>query len=132
MTDDELLKESYDKILIELNNTYLHYKKDNFDYTAELLEDFSDTMEILKDILKDGSSVESLKKLDEEDYAFMYELLNDYAETFVIDGRTKDTLSRDTKKYEQLLELLSVLQENYVPQEYDCKEDDDFLDNEAD
>lgn len=125
MTDDELLLDSYKKILSEIKENREYLLKDNFEYTKELTDECSDLEAILRDILTDINGIDSLNALDEEDYAFMYEMLDSYADVFIVDGRTQETLQKDTKIYEQLRDILDILEKNYVPQDYDYDEEDE-------
>ena len=125
MTDDELLVDSYKKILTQIKENSAYLSKDKYDYTKELTDECSDLTAILSDILPEITGVESMNVLEEEDYAFMYEMLNSYAENFIVDGRTPETLKKDTEIYEQLMDILAVLEKNYVPQDYDFDEEDE-------
>lgn len=125
MTDDELLVDSYKKILEQIKENSEYLSKDSYEYTRELTDECADLTAILEDILPEISGLESLNSLDEEDYAFMYEMLNSYAENFIVDGRSPETLERDEKIYGQLMDILSVMEKNYVPQDYDYDESDD-------
>lgn len=125
MTDDELLVDSYKKILEQIKENSEYLSKDSYEYTRELTDECADLTAILEDILPEISGLESLNSLDEEDYAFMYEMLNSYAENFIVDGRSPETLERDEKIYGQLMDILSVMEKNYVPQDYDYNESDD-------
>ena len=51
-------------------------------------------------------------------------MLNSYAENFIVDGRNPEKRKADTEIYEQLMEILSVLEENYIPQDYNCDEEE--------
>ncbi len=123
MTDDELLVDSYKKIIEQIKENLLYLSKDKYEYTKELTDDCADLTAILTDILPEITGLESMNNLDEEDYAFMYEMLNSYAENFIVDGRNPETLKKDTEIYEQLMDILSVLEKNYVPQDYDYDEE---------
>lgn len=125
MTDDELLVDSYKKILEQIKENSEYLSKNSYEYTRELTDECADLTAILEDILPEISGLESLNSLDEEDYAFMYEMLNSYAENFIVDGRSPETLERDEKIYGQLMDILSVMEKNYVPQDYDYDESDD-------
>lgn len=125
MTDDELLVDSYKKILEQIKENSEYLSKDSYEYTRELTDECADLTAILEDILPEISGLESLYSLDEEDYAFMYEMLNSYTENFIVDGRSPETLERDEKIYGQLMDILSVMEKNYVPQDYDYDETDD-------
>lgn len=125
MTDDELLVDSYKKILEQIKENSEYLSKDSYEYTRELTDECADLTAILEDILPEISGLESLNSLDEEDYAFMYEMLNSYAENFIVDGRSPETLVHDEKIYGQLMDILSVMEKNYVPQDYDYDESDD-------
>lgn len=125
MTDDELITDSYQKILSEIKENRKYLEKDNFEYTQELIEECDDVTAILSDILTEINGIDSLNALDEEDYAFMYEMLNSYAEIFVVDGRTPESLEKDSEIFEQLMDILSLLEKNYVPQDYSSDDDDE-------
>lgn len=124
MTDDELLVDSYKKIIGQIKENSLHLSKDKYEYTKELTDECADLTEILSDILPEITGLDSMKNLDEEDYAFMFEMLSSYAENFIVDGRNTETLKKDTETYEQLMNILSVLEKNYVPQDYDPDEEE--------
>lgn len=125
MTDDELLVDSYKKILEHIKENSEYLSKDSYEYTRELTDECADLTAILEDILPEISGLESLNSLDEEDYAFMYEMLNSYAENFIVDGRSTETLEHDEKIYGQLMDILSVMEKNYVPQDYDYDEENE-------
>lgn len=124
MTNDELLVNSYKEILEQIKENAAYLSKDGYAYTKELTDECADLTAILEDILPEITGLESMNSLDEEDYAFMYEMLNSYAENFIVDGRTPEKLKADTEIYEQLMEILSVLEENYIPQDYNCDEEE--------
>lgn len=124
MTNDELLVNSYKEILEQIKENAAYLSKDGYAYTKELTDECADLTAILEDILPEITGLESMNSLDEEDYAFMYEMLNSYAENFIVDGRNPEKLKADTEIYEQLMEILSVLEENYIPQDYDCDEEE--------
>ncbi len=130
MTDDELLVDSYKKILQQIKENSEYLSKDKHEYTSELTDECADLTAILEDILPEITGLESLNALDEEDYAFMYEMLNSYAENFIVDGRSPESLEHDKKIYDQLMDILSVLEKNYVPQDYDYDEENENEENE--
>ncbi len=129
MTDDELLTDSYQKILSEIKENRKYLEKDNFEYTQELIEECDDVTAILNDIFSEINGIASLNALDEEDYAFMYEMLNSYAEIFVVDGRTQESLKKDSEIFEQLMDILSLLEKNYVPQDYSSDDEENSEEN---
>lgn len=129
MTDDELITDSYQKILSEIKENRKYLEKDNFEYTQELIEECDDVTAILSDILSEINGIDSLNALDEEDYAFMYEMLNSYAEIFVVDGRTPESLEKDSEIFEQLMDILSLLEKNYVPQDYSSDDEENSEEN---
>ena len=125
MTDDELLVDSYKKILEQVKENSKYLSKDKYEYTKESTDECADLTAILSDILPEITGLESMNALDEEDYAFMYEMLDSYAENFIVDGRNPETLQKDTETYEQLMDILAVLEKNYVPQDYNPDEEDE-------
>lgn len=125
MTDDELLVDSYKKILEQIKENSEYLSKDKYEYTKELTDECADLTAILNDILPEITGLESMNTLDEEDYAFMYEMLDSYAENFIVDGRNPETLQKDTEIYEQLMDILAILEKNYVPQDYNPDEEDE-------
>ena len=125
MTDNELLVDSYKKILEQIKENSEYLSKDKYEYTKELTDECADLTAILSDILPEITGLESMNTLDEEDYAFMYEMLDSYAENFIVDGRNPETLQKDTEIYEQLMDILAILEKNYVPQDYNPDEEDE-------
>lgn len=125
MTDDELLVDSYKKILEQIKENSEYLSKDKYEYTKELTDECADLTAILNDILPEITGLESMNTLDEEDYAFMYEMLDSYAENFIVDGRNPETLQKDTEIYEQLMDILAILEKNYDPQDYNPDEEDE-------
>lgn len=128
MTNDELLMESFQNILKEAKENLKYISKYNFDYSKELQEEQADIITILEDILIDVDGVSDMAQLDQEDYAFLFEELNSYAEAFIVDGTGSDEkLEADTEKFERLMDLLELLEKDYVPQdfEYDDSAEDD-------
>jgi len=131
MNNDELLMESFREILKEAKENLSYISKYDFEYSSELKEEQEDIIAILEDILVEVDGVSAMAQLDAEDYAFLFEELNGYAENFIVDGRSSDEkLEEDTEKYNRLMDLLEILEKDYVPQDYDY--DDSVEDDEDD
>lgn len=130
MSDDELLIDSLKTYIQELSENLIHLKNTHFDWTDEIVQECADTKEILCDILQEVNCVEDLKNLDEEDYAFVYECLNEYAEIFIVDGTDERMRLQGEQRFEQLVDLLTVLEADYVPQNWDDEESEESFDDD--
>ena len=126
MNKDEFLVKSFNEILKQAKENLSCIQKDNYEYTPELQDDYSDIIAILEDILPEISGISSLHKLDEEDYAFMFEMLNSYAEVFIIDGtKDEEKLEHDNLEFQMLMDIIEELEKDYVPQDYEYDEEDE-------
>ena len=114
----------------ELSENLIHLKNTHFDWTDEIVQECADTKEILCDILQEVNCVEDLKNLDEEDYAFVYECLNEYAEIFIVDGTDERMRLQGEQRFEQLVDLLTVLEADYVPQNWDDEDSEESFDDD--
>ena len=72
----------------------------------------------------------SFENLDEEDYAFVYECLNEYAEIFIVDGTDERMRLQGEQRFEQLVDLLTVLEADYVPQNWDDEDSEESFDDD--
>ncbi|MBQ5999020.1 MAG: hypothetical protein IJL70_06065 [Treponema sp.] len=121
MTDDELLIKSLNNYLINVDSEYQYAKQFTDADSAEIAEDNLEIRDILKPMMEDITSIESLNDLDDEDYAFVYECLQSYAESFIIDGRNEETKKASEEEYNQLMEIISEMEADFM---YDEDEDE--------
>lgn len=129
MTNDQLLLKAFKEILGEARENLEYLKKDNFEYSDEVREDCADTIAILEDILPEINGIQELHSLDQEDYAFMFEMLQNYSEVFIVDGTgSEEKLEQDCAEFEQLMDIIEELEKDYVPQDYEYDEEDEDQD----
>ena len=121
MTDDELLIKSLKSYLKDVDSEYQYAKQFTDADSAEIAEDNLEIRDILTPMLEDITGIESLNDLDDEDYAFVYECLQAYAESFIIDGRNKEIKKASEEEYNQLMEIISEMEADFM---YDEDEDE--------
>lgn len=106
------LKKIYSQILDERTDI-LRSDGENERIAAE----YDDSIARLKRLLPEIHEVFDIYKLAEEDFVFIIETLEMYCESFIVDGRTKDSKERDEKEFEEL--------QNFLDQFYDDEVDAD-------
>lgn len=79
--------------------------------------EYDDSIARLKRLLPEIHEVFDIYKLAEEDFVFIIETLEMYCESFIIDGRTKDSKERDEKEFKEL--------QDFLDQFYDDESDED-------
>ncbi len=110
MSDDELLVKTLNNILKNLEEE----KKDveqNYDlsddFNKELLDEYNDYVQIIEGIIPKINCIDDLyEKLDEDEFTFILENIENYAEIFILDGRNIELLSEQEKEYSQLCDIL--------------------------
>ena len=66
--------------------------------------------------------MDALADLSDDDYSFVYEMLQAYGEIFIIDGTSEAARVKGEKEYEVILDLLDEMESDFVMDEED--EDD--------
>lgn len=110
MTDDQLLvvtlKNILQNLIEERTDVENHYDL-NDDFNSELLDEYNDYIQILDGLIPEIKSIDDLfEKLDDDEFAFVVEQLENYAETFILDGRDEQLLEQQEKEYSQLCDIL--------------------------
>lgn len=119
-----------DKFLIEtLRKVYEQTVEERMDITrtdeenSQLAAECDDAIERFNRLLPEIKGVIDLYELEEEDFVFIIEALEEYSDSFIVDGRTQRQLEKDLKEYEELTAFLD--------QFYDDGEDgEDFEDED--
>lgn len=106
------LKKIYSQILDE-RTELLRSDREN----ARIAAEYDDSIARLKRLLPEIHEVFDIYKLEEEDFVFIIETLEMYCESFIIDGRTKDSKERDEKEFKEL--------QDFLDQFYDDESDED-------
>ena len=106
------LKKIYSQILDE-RTELLRSDGEN----ARIAAEYDDSIARLKRLLPEIHEVFDLYRLEEEDFVFIIETLEMYCESFIIDGRTKDSKERDEKEFKEL--------QDFLDQFYDDESDED-------
>ncbi len=120
MTDDELLIESL-SIIQKLIKEELEAEKGDSELSREIRQDYEEVLELLGCIAPKITGIDSLyEELDEDEFEFIAECLENYQDNFIIDGRNPQKLREDEEKYSQLSDLLFEL--------YDDAEEDEESD----
>lgn len=116
MTKDEFLQKTYkiikENVIDELEETKSNTKFDS-ETKNELIEDYSEVLEIVTDLIPKITSVDSLYELEEDEFSFAVELLENYAEVFIIDGRNEEKLKQDEEEYAVLQDILFELYDEF-------------------
>ena len=109
MTDDELLIESLSIIQKQVKEE-LEAEKSQNEASKVIREDYEEVLELLSYIVPKIKGIDSLyEELEEDEFAFIAECLENYQDNFVIDGRNPQKLKEDEAKYSQLSDLLFEL-----------------------
>ena len=109
MTDDELLIESLSIIQKQVKEE-LEAEKGQNEASKVIREDYEEVLELLSYIVPKIKGIDSLyEELEEDEFAFIAECLENYQDNFVIDGRNPQKLKEDEAKYSQLSDLLFEL-----------------------
>ncbi|MBQ9283246.1 MAG: hypothetical protein IJ207_13790 [Treponema sp.] len=109
MTDDELLIESLSIIQKQVKEE-LEAEKGKKEASKVIREDYEEVLELLSYIVPKIKGIDSLyEELEEDEFAFIAECLENYQDNFVIDGRNPQKLKEDEAKYSQLSDLLFEL-----------------------
>lgn len=106
MTDDELLIESLSQIQKQIKEE-LEAEKGDSEAGREIREEYEDNLELLDLLVPKIRGIDSLyEELEEDEFAFIIECLENYQDNFVIDGRSPEKLKEDEAKYSQLSDLM--------------------------
>ncbi len=120
MTNDELLIESLQTIQNQVKEELAEITEN--DETSNVLrEDYEEVLELLGYLVPKITGIDSLyEELEEDEFEFIVDCLENYQEVFVIDGRNPEKLKADEEKYSQLTDIL-----------FDLYGDDDDFSEEA-
>lgn len=105
MTDDEVLLKSLKNILKEILEERSELTG-NDDQSLEIAEELDDNAEILDSLIPEITKIDDLYNLEDDEFDFILELLQDYTDNFIIDGRTPEKLQEDEAEYAQLMDIL--------------------------
>ena len=106
MTDDELLIESLSIIQKQIKEE-LDAEKGESEASKEIRQDYEEVLELLGYIVPKIKGIDSLyEELEEDEFAFIAECLENYQDNFIIDGRNPQKLKEDEEKYERLSDLM--------------------------
>ena len=134
MTDDELLLESLSQIQKQIKEE-LEAEKGDSEASREIREEYEDNLELLNLLVPKIRGIDSLyEELEEDEFAFIIECLENYQDNFVIDGRNPEKLKEDEEKYERLSDLMFNFYDDSDEEEdgEDYEESDGDEDNKAD
>ncbi|WP_191013471.1 hypothetical protein [Treponema zioleckii] len=122
MTNDELLIESLQTIQNQVKEELAEITEN--DKTSNVLrEDYEEVLELLGYLVPKITGIDSLyEELEEDEFEFIVDCLENYQEVFVIDGRNPEKLKADEEKYSQLTDILFDL----------YGDDDDFSEEDLD
>lgn len=128
MTKDEFLQKTYkiikENVIDELEETKSNTKFDS-ETKNELIEDYSEVLEIVTDLIPKITSVDSLYELEEDEFSFAVELLENYAEVFIIDGRNEEKLKQDEEEYAILQDILFELYDEFDDEDYEDEDEEE-------
>ena len=134
MTDDELLLESLSIIQKQIKEE-LEAEKGDSEAGREIREEYEDNLELLDLLVPKIKGIDSLyEELEEDEFAFIIECLENYQDNFVIDGRSPEKLKEDEEKYERLSDLMFNFYDDSDEEDdgEDYEESDGDKDNKAD
>jgi hypothetical protein len=128
MTSDELLIESLSIIQKQIKEE-LDAEKGESEASKEIRQDYEEVLELLGYIVPKIKGIDSLyEELDEDEFAFIAECLENYQDNFIIDGRNPQKLKEDEEKYSQLSDILFELydddDEDGTEEDFDEADDD--------
>ncbi|MCQ2241651.1 hypothetical protein [Treponema sp.] len=117
---DEFLLKSLGIILEEYKDCVLYIEKTN-PSEKELLEDYSDMIQNLGEVLSEINDLDDLAGLDEELIDVVYEALFDYAGNFVIAAEDdQEQYKKDMEEYGKIEELLNL----FIDDDYEDEDDE--------
>ena len=134
MTDDELLIESLSIIQKQVKEE-LEAEKGQNEASKVIREDYEEVLELLSYIVPKIKGIDSLyEELEEDEFAFIAECLENYQDNFVINGRNPQKLKEDEAKYSQLSDLLFNFYDDSDEEDdgEDYEESDGDEDNKSD
>ena len=106
MTYDELLVESL-SIIQEQVKEELSYETGSDEASKEIREEYEASLKVLDCLVPKIKGTDSLyDELDEDEFAFIVECLENYQENFVIDGTDPQKLKEDEEKYSLLSDFM--------------------------
>ena len=124
--EDLLLTETLEKIhaqLLEERKAITRTDEANSKVAAE----YDDAILKLKKLLPQVNDVTALCVLEDDDFCFIIQLIEEYIDNFIIDGRTEEARKRDEAKYRALNDFLEQF---YDDGEEDEEDEDNFEDEE--
>ena len=125
MTDDELLIESLSIIQKQVKEE-LEAEKGQNEASKVIREDYEEVLELLSYIVPKIKGIDSLyEELEEDEFAFIAECLENYQDNFVIDGRNPQKLKEDEAKYSQLSDILFELYDDDDEDSSDLESDEE-------
>lgn len=124
MTDDGLLLKSLEDIKGQMAAERADIRRTD-GLNGRIAAEYDCAMERLGRILPEIKGVMDVFYLeDEEDFVFLVELLENYSENFIIDGRDEEKKKRGEAEFAQLQNIISEFYED-DEEEDDEEEDDD-------
>ena len=129
MTNDELLEKS----LLKIKNQIAEELSDATRTDAlnlRISAEYKDALGRLEKILPKVHCVLDLYYLGEEDFLFALDCLENYADSFVVDGRDGKRLKETQAEFSQLEEILSEFYDD--DEDDEAEESDDFEDDDSD
>ncbi len=121
MNDDEFLIHCLKCYISMLNEEAAYAEQFSDAESVEVAEENRDYAKILESLLAEITGVASLNDLDDDDFEFVYECLQMYAESFVVDGREEASRLKTEEDYTRLLSILDEMEADFV---YDGDEDE--------
>ena len=109
MTKDELLIESLVIIQKQVKEE-LSAETGDDEISKEIREEYEDVLELLGYLVPKIKGIESLyQELEEDEFAFIMECLENYQDNFIIDGTNPQKLKEDEEKYSLLSDMMFEL-----------------------
>lgn len=126
MTDDELILKSLNAMKTEIIEDIADNKRIDGDNQV-ILDDNKELLDTLTVIIPKIKTIDSLyEDISEEEFEIIIECLEEYFESFIVDGRTPDSLKQTEEEYSQLADIMF----EFYDDDEDYDEDDEFEDDE--
>lgn len=109
MTKDEILLESLAAVQEQIKED-LEAETGDDEISKEIREEYTDELELLGYLVPKIKGIESLyQELEEDEFAFIMECLENYQDNFIIDGTNPQKLQEDEEKYSLLCDMMFEL-----------------------
>lgn len=128
MNDDEFVAEIFRRMKAMLEDERAECASNSRlgeEIRDEIVGCYDEDLSALSSLMPKISGVDSLFGLDDEDFALALSLMENYAESFVVDGTDSRALSETEEEYSRLADLIFDMYGEFEEDDGDDLESDD-------